>query len=288
MARFRLLLIMRIDSHQHFWRYDQEEYAWISDEMLALQRDFLPRDLEPALASIGFHGAVAVQARQSLEETNWLLELAREHNFIQAVVGWVDLCSPDLPSQLERLAQHPKLAGVRHVVQDEADDEFMLRPDFKHGISRLREFNLTYDLLLYPKHLPVAVKLVEAFPDQPFVVDHLAKPGIADRLLSPWSEQIRTLGSLPNAYCKLSGMVTEAKWRQWQPGDFRPYLDIIFEAFGFDRLMIGSDWPVCLLSAEYDEVMHIVVDYLGNFPAEVQAAVLGENCTRFYSIEGKD
>jgi L-fuconolactonase len=276
---------MRIDSHQHFWRYDPREYAWISDEMATLQRDFLPKDLEPALASVGFHGAVAVQARQSLEETRWLLELASQHKFIQAVVGWVDLRSPDLPSQLERLAQHPKLAGVRHVVQDEADDEFMLRPEFRRGIARLRDFNLTYDLLLYPRHLSIAIKLVEAFQDQPFVLDHIAKPRIADGLLSPWSEGIRALGSFPNVYCKLSGMLTEARWRQWQPDDFRPYLDAVFEAFGIDRLMIGSDWPVCLLSGEYGQAMHIVIDYLRHLPAEGQAGVLGENCARFYSIE---
>jgi L-fuconolactonase len=287
-APFRLLLIMRIDSHQHFWRYNPGEYAWISPEMATLQRDFLPKDLEPALASVGFDGSVAVQARQSLEETRWLLELASQHKLIRAVVGWVDLCSPDLPSQLKSFAQHPKLTGVRHVVQDEGDDEFMLRPEFQRGIAQLREFNLTYDLLLYPKHLPIAVKLVDAFPDQPFVLDHIAKPRIADRLLSPWSEQITTLGSFPNVYCKLSGMLTEAKWRRWQSDDFRPYLDTAFEAFGVNRLMIGSDWPVSLLSGEYGQAMHVVIDYLRDLPAKGQAGVLGENCARFYSIEQRD
>ncbi len=279
---------MKIDSHQHFWCYNPKEYGWISEEMATLRRDFLPKDLEPALASVGFDGAVAVQARQSLEETRWLLELASQHKFIHAVVGWVDLRSRDFPRQLERLAQHPKLTGVRHVVQDEADDEFMLRPEFRRGIARLRDFNLTYDLLLYPKHLPIAVELVEAFPDQLFVLDHIAKPGIADRLLSPWSERIRALASFPNVYCKLSGMLTEAKWKQWQPDDFRPYLDTVFEAFGPDRLMIGSDWPVCLLSGDYGQAMHLVIDYLRNLPTERQAGVLGENCARFYSIERRD
>jgi len=276
---------MRIDAHQHFWRYNPMEYAWISDEMATLRRDFLPEDLEPALDSVGFDGAVAVQARQSLKETRWLLELAGRHGFIRAVVGWVDLRSPDLPSQLESLAQHRKLAGVRHVIQDEADDDFMMRPEFRRGIAQLVDFNLTYDLLLYPKHLPVALKLVEEFPDQPFVLDHIAKPRIADRLLSPWKEQITAMASFPNVYCKLSGMLTEARWREWQPDDFRPYLDTVFEAFGSARLMIGSDWPVCLLSADYGQAMHVVIDYLRGLPAEAQAGVLGENCARFYSIE---
>ncbi len=276
---------MRIDSHQHFWNYRPQEHVWISDEMSVLKRDFLPPDLLPLLRANKFDGSIAVQARQSLEETFWLLELAQQYPFIHAVVGWVDLRSADLSSQLERLVRHPKLAGVRHVIQDEANDEFMLGAEFRRGLARLHDFNLTYDLLLYPKHLPVAVKLVEAFPDQPFVLDHIAKPRIADGLLFPWSEQIKTLGSFPNVHCKLSGMLTEARWGQWQADDFRPYLDVAFEAFGLDRLMIGSDWPVCLLSGEYGQSMGIVMDYLRHLSAEEEAAVLGENCSRFYSIE---
>jgi len=275
---------MRIDSHQHFWHYNPAEHTWMSDEMSALKRDFLPPDLQPLLAANNFEGSVAVQARQSLEETYWLLELASRHDFIRAVVGWVDLRSEGLPGALKSLARHPKLAGVRHVVQDEPDDEFLLRPDFRRGISQLREFNLTYDLLLYPKHLPAAIKLVEEFPDQPFVLDHIAKPEIAEGRLSPWREQIQALAKLPNVCCKLSGMVTEAKWRQWCSDEFRPYFDTVFAAFGPDRLMIGSDWPVCTLSGDYEQTMQIVIEYLRQFPENQHASVLGENCARFYKI----
>jgi L-fuconolactonase len=276
---------MRIDSHQHFWHYSPTEHTWMSDSMSAIRRDFLPEDLQPLLASLSFNGCIAVQARQSLEETRWLLELADRYSSIKGVVGWVDLCSPKLSNQLEQFARHPKLAGVRHVVQDEPDDEFMLRPEFRRGIAQLREFDLTYDLLLFPKHLPAAVRLVEEFPDQPFVLDHIAKPSIAQGLISPWREDLQRLAQFRNVSCKLSGMVTEAQWKQWKPGDFHPYLDTVSEAFGSDRLMIGSDWPVCLLSSDYASTMQLVIEYIQQFPEEAQAAILGGNCARFYGIE---
>jgi L-fuconolactonase len=276
---------MRLDAHQHFWRYSPIEYSWITDKMGVLKRDFLPQDLAQLLAGIGFDGCIAVQARQNLEETRWLLELAEQHPFIKGVVGWVDLRSDRLSVQLERFASHPKLVGVRHVVQDEADDNFMLRTDFRYGIAQLLDFNLAYDLLLYPKHLPAAVQLVKEFPEQSFVLDHIAKPGIADGLISPWREDLETLAALPNVFCKLSGMVTEAKWNQWLPSDFHRYLDIVFEAFGSSRLMIGSDWPVCTLSGEYEPVMKIVMDYVEKLPLPMQAAILGDNCARFYQID---
>jgi L-fuconolactonase len=275
---------MRLDSHQHFWHYSPAEYLWMSDQMAILKHDFLPKDLQPLLQSIHFDGCIAVQARQSLEETRWLLELAEQHEFIQGVVGWVDLCSEKLPEQLQRFAKHPKLVGVRHVVHDEPDDEFMLRPEFRRGISQLRDFDLTYDLLLFPKHLIAAVQLVREFPEQPFVLDHIAKPMIAERLVSPWQENLQQLAKFPNVSCKLSGMVTEARWKQWQPDDFHPYLDIVFEAFGFGRLMIGSDWPVCTVSGDYGPTMQLVIAYAQQFPIEVRAGILGENCARFYRI----
>ncbi len=275
---------MRLDAHQHFWHYSPAEHTWMSDEMAALKRDFLPEDLQPLLAEFLFDGCIAVQARQSLEETRWLLELASQHSFIRGVVGWVDLRSADLSRQLETFASDPKLVGVRHVLQDEADDEFMLRPEFRRGISRLREFNLAYDLLLFPKHLPVAVKLVEEFPDQWFVLDHIAKPRIAEGIRSPWQQDLRALAESPNVYCKLSGMVTEAKWKHWQLDHFRGYLDAVFDAFGPERLMIGSDWPVCTLSADYASTMRIVIDYARQLPESVQAGILGQNCARFYRI----
>jgi L-fuconolactonase len=252
--------------------------------MGALRRDFLPDGLLPLLASIGFDGCVTVQARQTPEETEWLLGLADQHDFIKGVVGWVDLCSPDVESHLERVARHPRLKGIRHLIQDEPDDGFILRPDFRRGVELLKEFGLTYDLLLHPRHLPNAARFVGEFPDQPFVLDHLAKPFIKDRQLSPWKEDLRELARHPNVSCKLSGMVTEANWGEWQPGDFRPYLDAAVEAFGPERLMIGSDWPVCLLSGQYVPVMSLVLEYVRQFPEYTQANILGLNCARFYNI----
>jgi L-fuconolactonase len=276
---------MRLDAHQHFWHYSPAEHTWMSDEMVALKHAFLPEDLRPLLENLHFDGCIAVQARQSLEETRWLLGLAGKHPFIRGVVGWVDLRSEELPRQLDNLAGHPKLVGVRNVVQDEPDDDFMMRPEFRRGISQLREFGLAYDLLLFPKHLPVAAKLVEEFPDQRFVLDHIAKPRIAEGILAPWREDLRALAAFPNVYCKLSGMVTEARWKQWQPGDFRSYLDAVVEAFGPERVMIGSDWPVCTLSGDYASTMRVVIDYSRQFPAVVQDGILGENCARFYGIQ---
>lgn len=275
---------MRIDSHQHFWRYSPREHVWMNEQMGALKRDYLPVDLEPLLKESRFDGSVVVQARQNLEETEWLLDLANRYEFIRGVVGWVDLRSEELEGQLDRFAPHPKLKGVRHVVHDEPDDQFMLGADFRHGIGRLADYGLTYDLLLFPKHLPVASRLVDEFPDQPFVVDHISKPPIARGDLSPWREDIQSLAEFPNVYCKLSGMVTEAEWQAWQPSDFEPYLDVVFEAFGPERLMIGSDWPVCKLAGEHSAVMEIVTNYLKRLSPTEQAGVLGENCARFYGL----
>jgi len=275
---------MRLDAHQHFWKYNALEYEWIDDGMAELRRDFLPQDLKPLLEANGFGGCISVQARQNLEETRWLLELAGQNDFIRGVVGWVDLRSGDLPAQLDRFAGNRKLVGVRHIVQAEPDDAFMLRDDFRHGISRLGERGLTYDLLLYPRQLPAAVKLASGFPDQPFVLDHIAKPEIAKGVLAPWEQDVRELAKLENAWCKVSGMVTEAQWKGWKVGDFRPYLDVVFEAFGTDRLMIGSDWPVCTVSGDYAATMGIVEEYLNQFSTESQEKVLGGNCARFYGV----
>ena len=277
---------MRIDAHQHFWHYDPAYHVWMTDAMAALRRDYLPDEFAPLLRAAGFDGTIAVQARQLLQETEWLLALAERHPWVQGVVGWVDLCSAELPAQLERLAPHPKLVGVRHVVHDEPDDRFMLRPDFRRGIGRLREFGLTYDLLLFPRHLEVAVTLVDEFPEQPFVLDHLAKPAIRDGLLSPWKQDLERLAERPNVFCKLSGMVTEARWNEWKPGDFRPYLDVVVEEFGPERLMIGSDWPVCTLSADYRSTLSLVLDYVAALSADARAGILGGNCARFYRTLG--
>ena len=275
---------MRIDSHQHFWHYDPAHHVWMTDAMAALRRDYMPDELAPLLEAARFDGTVAVQARQMIEETEWLLALADRHPSIKGVVGWVDLCSPELAVQLERFASHPKLVGVRHVVHDEPDDRFMLRPEFRRGIARLREFELAYDLLLFPRHLPVAVALVDEFKEQPFVLDHIAKPAIRGGLLSPWMEDLKRLAERPNVFCKLSGMVTEAKWNTWRRDDFCPYLDVVLDAFGPERLMIGSDWPVCTLSADYLSTMSVVVDYADALSPYVREGILGRNCARFYRI----
>jgi L-fucono-1,5-lactonase len=279
-----ILTMIRIDAHQHFWQYTAEEYGWINDQMAPLRRDFLPRDLKPRLDENGMHGSIAVQARQSLEETRWLLELAEQNSFIEGVVGWVDLKSPLLRDQLEELAPHKKLVGVRHVVQDEPDDHFMLRPDFQRGIAQLADFSLAYDLLVHPRHLPIATQLVRQFPAQTFVLDHLAKPAIADGLVEPWRRDIRELAKCPNVSGKLSGLVTEARWKQWTRDDFRPYLDAILDAFGASRLMFGSDWPVCTLSAEYAQTLGIVIGFLDQLSEEQREGILGRNCAHTYQI----
>lgn len=277
---------MKIDSHQHFWKYNATDYSWIDDRMRILKRDWLAGDLEPVLLEAGFAGSVAVQARQTPEETRWLLNLAEKHDFIKGVVGWVDLCSEDdLKRQLDEFCKSPKLVGVRHVVHDEPEDNFMLSDDFLKGISILKEYNLTYDLLLFPKHLPVARIVVSMFPEQKFVVDHIAKPLIRDRVTDPWKDDIMMLSENKNVWCKLSGMVTEADWVNHTPGDFRPYLDVVFKAFGPGRLMIGSDWPVCLVSRKYREVINIVEDYISGMQNEVRQKILGLNCIDFYGLE---
>jgi L-fuconolactonase len=275
---------MRIDSHQHFWHYNPLQHTWMTAGMDVLKKDFLPHDLAPLLEANSIAGTIAVQARQSREETDWLLALAGGNEFIKGVVGWVDLRSPKVHDELMLFSGNRKLVGVRHVVHDEADDDFMMQPAFVNGIASLEAFNLTYDLLLFPKHIPVALKLVELFPEQPFVVDHIAKPFIKNRVFSPWKEDLIELAKHPNVYCKLSGMVTEAVWKNWKAGDFDAYLDIVTEAFGTDRIMMGSDWPVCALSADYSSAVNVVINYVGQFPAATQEAILGCNCMKFYKL----
>jgi len=276
---------MRIDTHQHFWSYNAREYAWMGPGMESLRRDYLPPDLAPLLKVSGVDGTVAVQARQTLEESTWLLELADQYSFIRGVVGWVDLRSPRVDEDLAKLSRHRKFRGVRHVVQDEPDDQFMLREDFVRGIGRLKKFGLTYDLLLYARHLPAACELVQRFPEQPFVLDHISKPLIKDRKLEPWATDIRRLAAFPNVTCKISGMVTEADWKNWKPADFEPYLDVVFGCFGTQRLMVGSDWPVCTLAANYADVIQIAADYISKLSKDEQAAVWGRNARRFYGLE---
>ena len=272
----------RIDSHQHFWKYDAQEYPWIGQNMAKLKRDFLPADWLSAQGNPLFQGSIAIQARQSLRETQWLLELANEHDSILAVVGWVDLRAPDVERDLECLSRHTKFAGVRHVVQDEPEDRFMLQPDFLRGIALLESFDLTFDILIYPNQLPAAIELARRFPNQPFVLDHIAKPAIKRNQFEPWAKLICELASCPNVYCKLSGMVTEADWGSWNPSQFKPYLDCVWQAFGPERLMIGSDWPVCLLAGSYSNVMQLVIDDAHARNPTALDGLLGGNAKRFY------
>jgi L-fuconolactonase len=277
---------MRLDAHQHFWQYEAAEFGWITDEMAVLRRDFLPGDLAPLLAASELDGSIAVQARQCVEETRWLLQLAEQNSWIRGVVGWVDLCAEDVRGELEQWARHAKLVGVRHVVQAEPDRGFMLRPEFQRGIAALAEFDLTYDLLIYPKHLGAATELARAFPGQRFVLDHVAKPVIRAGLLEPWARDMRTLAGCANVTCKLSGMVTEARIHGWTQADFTPYLDVALEAFGPERLMIGSDWPVCTVSADYAATLGIVLGYIERLSEGERAAVLGGTCARAYGLAG--
>lgn len=272
---------MKLDAHQHFWRYDAAKYPWIPPGS-ALQRDWLPADLATRQIPLGFDGSIAVQAQQTLAETHWLLGLADADPRIRGVVGWVDLRAADIAEPLAVLARHPRFVGVRHVVQDEPDNQFMLRPDFLRGLGVLRQFQLTYDLLIYPRQLPAALEVVRLFPEQPFVLDHGAKPEIRAGILEPWKAQIRELAQHPNVCCKVSGLITEADHSSWQPADLRPYLEILAEAFGPRRLMFGSDWPVCLLAGSYEAVEAVVRDFFRGLPAKEMAGLWGENCAEFY------
>src|SRR5262245_39292902 len=278
---------MRIDAHQHFWRYDADEYGWIDDSMAALRRDFLPAGSGQALAAAGRDAWVAVQARQTLEETRWLLALAEANPSIAGVVGWVDLQSgaDSVRAQIASFASHAKLVGLRHIVQTEPDDRFLLRPRLLEGLAVLPEFGLAFDLLIYRRHLAVATECVVRLPAHRFVLDHLAKPNIRDGELDPWERDIRALAAHPNVFAKLSGLVTEAAWNRWTPAQIRPYLDVAFEAFGPERLMIGSDWPVCLVSGGYARTMSVVFDYVAARPSREQDAVLGGNAQRFWRLE---
>lgn len=280
----------RIDAHQHFWRYSREEYPWIGVGMERIARDFLVADLEAAARPEGVGGSVAVQARQSLAETRWLLELAAAHSFIRGVVGWVDLQSEQVGEQLAEFRHGPaaggrKLVGVRHVVQDEPDPRFLLGEAFVRGLRQLAVFGLTYDLLLYPPQLPAAVELAALLPEQPFVLDHLAKPRVKSGAIPDWRRDIEALARHENVSCKVSGLVTEAAWQGWKPADFRPYLDVALAAFGPERLMIGSDWPVCLVAGSYAEVAGIARDFFSGLTTAEQAEVAGGTAHRIYRLD---
>ena len=277
---------MKIDSHQHFWVYESEQYPWMTDELSVIRSDHLPQHLQVEFDRWGIDGSVAVQARQSLDESRWLLKLADESSIVKGVVGWVDLRSEQVEDQLAEFASHPKFVGVRHVVQDEPDENFMLLPEFIRGISKLQSFDLRYDILVFPKQLPAAIELVKQFPDQPFVLDHIAKPLIKAKEISPWDKYIREIGQFSNLACKVSGLVTEGNWTSWNPSDFYSYLDVVFESFGEDRLMYGSDWPVCKLAGSYSQIHGLADDYLSQFSIAAKEKFFGGVALDFYGLKG--
>lgn len=276
--------MLKIDSHQHFWKYEPAKHGWIDDNMSAIRQDFLPQHLEPLLESTGVDGCVVVQVDQTFEENDFQLYNAQQYDFIKGVVGWVDLQAQDIEDQLERFCQYSKLKGFRHILQGEKDRSLMLKPRFLHGISKLSKFNFTYDILIYEDQLKHTVDFVSRFPAQRFVLDHLAKPDIRNGRIDEWLKGIQELSKFENVYCKVSGMVTEASWETWSEADFEPYLDVIFNSFGSGRLLFGSDWPVCLVAAEYVEVLGIVSNYVSKLSESEQQMFWGENATEFYNL----
>ncbi len=274
---------MKIDAHHHFWHYNTQDYGWISDDMAVLRRDFLPADLKPELDRAGIDRVVSVQARQCVEETEWLLKLAEENDFIAGVVGWLPIASPDFPALLEKFAANPKLRAIRHVVQDEPDDRFILGEAFNRGIDRLLAAHLVYDILIFERHLPYAIEFVKSHsPEQVFVLDHIAKPKIAAGEMQPWADNLRKLAAFPNVYCKLSGLVTEADIRNWTPDQLRPYVETVLDAFGPERVMFGSDWPVCTCATNYSAWRNLVGEFISRLSENEQAQIMGVTALKAY------
>jgi L-fuconolactonase len=276
--------LQTIDSHQHFWQYHPKKDEWITDEMKIIQRDFMPADLRGVLIENNIMGCVAVQADQSEEETHFLIEQARKNDFIKGVVGWVDLRAKNIDERLEYFSKFNILKGFRHIVQSEPNVDFLLQDDFCQGISLLEKYNFTYDILIKPQHLNCALEFVKKFPNQKFVVDHLAKPLIKEKHIDPWEKNIRKIATFKNVYCKISGMVTEADWENWKPEDFTPYLNVVFDCFGVGRFMYGSDWPVCLLAASYQKQLSLITSYLSSFSKDDQQKVMRTNAIKFYNL----
>jgi L-fuconolactonase len=276
---------MKIDSHHHFWNYDPVEYSWIGDHMAKLRRNFTPDDLLKEIQDAGIDGVISVQASQSLKETEFLNDYAKQHDFIKAVVGWVPLANPDVAPHIERWAQEEKIVGMRHVVQDEPDDNFILGKDFNKGVSLLKNYGLLYDILIYERQLSPSIKFVDQHPNQVFILDHIAKPRIGDNAFDPWRAHMQELAKRENVYCKLSGMATEAKWDDWTPEQLRPYMEIALDAFGPSRMMFGSDWPVALLAIEYKQWVDIVADFVSTLSVDEQAQFWGKTAQEAYRLK---
>ena len=274
---------MKIDAHHHFWHYNTRDYGWISDEMAVLRRDYLPADLAPELAAAGIDRVVSVQARQCVEETEWLLKLAEENDFIAGVVGWLPIASPEFPALLEKFAAKRKLRGIRHVVQDEPDDRFILGDAFNRGIDRLINTHLVYDILIFERHLPYAIEFVKRHSEeQIFVLDHIAKPKIAAGEMQPWADNLRKLAVFPNVFCKLSGLVTEADIHAWTPDQLRPYVETVIDAFGPGRVMFGSDWPVCTCATTYSAWRNLVGEFISHLSVNEQTQIMGGAALKAY------
>ena len=276
--------MLRIDSHQHFWNFDPEKFDWITEEMSSIKRDFLPGDLKPILQENNFDGCVTIQVHQSEEENNFLLKAAQNNEFIKGVVGWIDLQSENIDERLAYYKQFKRLKGFRHILQGEKKRDLMLSPDFKRGISLLNKYNFTYDVLIFPDQLMFAKELVNEFPEQKFVIDHLAKPYIKDGKIEEWKKDMEAIATFENVYCKISGMVTEADWKNWKAKDFFPYLDVVVKSFGTNRIMYGSDWPVCLAAASYEQALNIVKEYFSSFSKNEQDLFFGGNAVKFYNL----
>lgn len=273
-----------IDAHHHLWRYTPDEYDWIDENMEVLRKDFLPDDLKAAMLSAGVDGTVAVQARQTLEETRWLLDLAEANDEIRGVVGWAPIAGEDFPGIMEEFDGRTKLKGLRHVIQGEKDENYILREDFNAGIRALAGSGLVYEILIYERHLPQTIDFVDRHPNQMFVLDHVAKPLIAAGIIEPWATRMRELAKRENVWCKVSGMVTEADWKTWTPESLKPYMDVAVEAFGPERLMVGSDWPVCLVACNYERWWQMLRDYFAGFSDTERARVLGSNAIDVYGL----
>ena len=275
---------MRIDAHHHFWRYTPQEYGWIDDPMASIRRDFLPRDLAQEIASAGIDAVVSVQARQTLDETEFLLEQAAHHSWIAGVVGWAPLVDPEITAILARLAALRRLKGIRHVLQAEPD-AYMDRPDFNAGIAQLRTLNLAYDILIYHPQLPAAIRLVDRHPNQVFVLDHIAKPAIRAGELQPWARDMAELARRPNVFCKLSGIVTEADYKTWSYEQILPYMQTALEAFTPTRLMFGSDWPVCRVATTYSGWVNTVDRFASTLSETERHALFHDTAARAYGLE---
>lgn len=275
---------MTIDSHQHFWHYEPVKHSWIDDEMAVIRKDFLPSDLKQVYNENGIDGCVAVQADQTLEETDFLLDLASKNDFIKGVVGWVDFRANNIENVLDKYSDSQKLKGFRHVVQGEPDHNFLLRPNFLNGIKALEKYHFTYDILVFPHQLGAVLEFVKRFPYQKFVIDHIAKPYIKDGFFDGWAVMMQEIAKQDNVFCKVSGMITEADYKSWTEAQLKPYLDLVFNAFGTERIMFGSDWPVCLVAGNYSEVKTIITNFIGGLSKTEQEAVMGKNAIQFYNL----